>query len=84
MSQTLTIDNLPVKLEVWDTAGAENYKSVTNNFYRNVAGVFIVYDITQRESFRNIMRWFEDVKTYSNHENITYILIGNKTDLESQ
>lgn len=84
VSQTLLIENLPIKLEVWDTAGSENYKSITNNFYRNAAGVFLVFDITRRESFTNIVRWYEDAKTNSNHENMTYVLIGNKTDLAGQ
>lgn len=56
----LIIDNLPIKLEVWDTSGSENYLSITRNFYKNAAGVFLVYDITKKESFINIMRWYKE------------------------
>ena len=37
-----------------------------------------------RESFMNIVKWLNEAKTNSNHENLTFILIGNKTDLAAQ
>lgn len=43
----------------------------------------LVYDITSRESFKNIPQWLNEIKTYAN-ENIYIILIGNKIDLHSQ
>ena len=47
VSQTIIIDDLPIKLEIWDTSGSESYKSITRSFYKNSAGVFLVYDITR-------------------------------------
>lgn len=84
ISQTVIIDDLPIKLEIWDTSGSESYQSITRGFYKNSAGCFLVYDISRRESFLNILRWYDEAKNNSNHENMTYILIGNKTDLEAQ
>lgn len=84
ISQTMLIEDLPIKLEVWDTSGSESYKSITRGFYKNSAGCFLVYDISRRDSFDNILKWYDEAKNNSNHENMTYILIGNKTDLEAK
>lgn len=84
ISQTMSINNIPIKVEVWDTSGSENYMSVTRNYYRNCAAAILVYDITRRESFQNILRWYQEAKNNSTHDNMVYLLIGNKTDLNSQ
>ena len=84
ISQTVIIEDLPIKLEVWDTSGSESYQSITRGFYKNSAGCFLVYDISRRDSFMNILKWYDEAKNNSNHENMTYILIGNKTDLEAK
>ena len=36
-----------VKLQIWDTAGQENFKSIVRNFYRNCSAIFLTYDITK-------------------------------------
>lgn len=84
ISQVIIIDDLPIKIEVWDTSGSEAYQSITRGFYKNSAGCFLVYDISNRNSFVNILRWYDEAKNNSNHENMTFILIGNKTDLEAK
>lgn len=47
ISQTIIMEDLPIKLEVWDTSGSDNYKNITRGFYKNSAGAFLVYDITK-------------------------------------
>lgn len=81
VSQTVSISDLPIKLEIWDTSGSETYMSITRNYYRNCAGAFLVYDITNATSFANMVRWYQEVQSNSNHENLTFVLIGNKSDL---
>eukprot|EP00028_Trichosphaerium_sp_Am-I-7-wt_P000763 CAMPEP_0168522382 /NCGR_PEP_ID=MMETSP0405-20121227/9315_1 /TAXON_ID=498012 /ORGANISM="Trichosphaerium sp, Strain Am-I-7 wt" /LENGTH=206 /DNA_ID=CAMNT_0008543975 /DNA_START=19 /DNA_END=639 /DNA_ORIENTATION=+ len=81
-SRTITIDNKQIKLQIWDTAGQEKFRSITRSYYRGAAGALLVYDITRRETFEHVSSWLEDCRKYSNG-NIVIMLIGNKVDLEN-
>lgn len=70
-------------VQIWDTAGAENLKSLTKNYYWSCCVVLLIYDITSRESFEHISSWLESVEENS-QKNVRIILIGNKNDLEFQ
>merc|ERR1712032_815588 len=69
------------KLQIWDTAGQESFRSITRSYYRGAAGALLVYDITRRETFNHLTSWLDDARTHSN-SNMTIMLIGNKSDLE--
>jgi len=77
----ITIDNKQVKLQIWDTAGQESFRSITRSYYRGAAGALLVYDITRRDTFNHLTTWLEDARQHSN-SNMTIMLIGNKSDLE--
>jgi len=82
-SRTVSIDNNQVKLQIWDTAGQEKFRSITRSYYRGAAGALLVYDITRRDTFEHLATWLEDCLKYSS-PNIVIMLIGNKSDLEAQ
>merc|ERR1711934_947193 len=82
-SRTITIDANQIKLQIWDTAGQEKFRSITRSYYRGAAGALLVYDITRRETFEHLQSWLEDCRRYSN-QNIVIMLIGNKCDLENK
>ncbi|KAI5124366.1 hypothetical protein M0805_008970 [Coniferiporia weirii] len=69
-----------VKLQCWDTAGTESFRSITRSYYRGAAGCLLVYDVTSRTSFNNIRTWLADVREHAD-PNLTCILVGNKVDL---
>lgn len=71
----------PIKLQIWDTAGQESFRSITRSYYRGAAGALLVYDITRRDTFQHLGRWLEEAKQHA-HENMVILLIGNKNDLE--
>jgi len=75
------IDGKQIKLQIWDTAGQESFRSITRSYYRGAAGALLVYDITRRETFTHLNTWLEDARQHSN-QNMTIMLIGNKSDLE--
>ena len=50
-SYGIRVDNKMLKMQIWDTAGQESYKSVTRVFYRGAHFVFLTYDITRDETF---------------------------------
>jgi len=51
-----------VKLQIWDTAGQESFRSITRIFYRGAHCVFLTYDITREETFNNAGDWLKEVK----------------------
>lgn len=69
-----------VKLQCWDTAGTESFRSITRSYYRGAAGALVVYDVTSRASFENVRTWLGDVREHAD-PNLTCILVGNKVDL---
>lgn len=71
-----------VKLQIWDTAGQERFKTITASYYKGAHGIILVYDITDRQSFKDIENWLAEVDKYGN-ENVVKMLVGNKSDLEA-
>ncbi|WVZ86051.1 hypothetical protein U9M48_032894 [Paspalum notatum var. saurae] len=79
-ARMITVDNKPIKLQIWDTAGQESFRSITRSYYRGAAGALLVYDITRRETFNHLVSWLEDARQHAN-ANMTIMLVGNKCDL---
>jgi len=77
----VTIDNKQIKLQIWDTAGQESFRSITRSYYRGAAGALLVYDITRRDTFKHLSVWLEEARQHS-QSNMVIMLIGNKNDLE--
>lgn len=75
--------NTKIKVQIWDTAGQERYKSITNAYYKGAKGAFVVYDITRKDTFTNVDKWFSELKSNCD-QNVFVILIGNKSDMEEQ
>lgn len=82
-SKNIEIKDKIYRIQIWDTAGQENFRSITRAYYKNSVCALIVYDITNRESFHNIQTWIEDCREQA-PETINMILIGNKCDLEDK
>ena len=70
-----------VKLSIWDTAGQERFRTITSSYYRGAQGVILVYDVTSRESFEALPRWYNELETYVS-SSVVKILVGNKVDKE--
>lgn len=51
-----------VSMQVWDTAGQEQYHSISRQYYRSCHAVVLVYDVAKKESFTNIHRWLRDIQ----------------------
>lgn len=82
-ARMITIDGKQIKLQIWDTAGQEAFRSITRSYYRGAAGALLVYDITRRETFSHLTTWLDDARQHSN-SNMVIMLIGNKSDLDSR
>jgi small GTP-binding protein len=72
-----------VRLQIWDTAGQENFAVMRPAYYEGSAGALLVFDLTSNSSFANLSKWIEEIKKYIKKD-IPVILIANKNDLVEQ
>lgn len=82
-AKIIEVNGEKVKLQIWDTAGSEQYRSITRSYYRAAAAAILVYDTTRKESFEHLPEWLEEARINGN-PNITVIVVGNKIDLHTQ
>ena len=82
-NRTVIISGIPIKLQFWDTAGQEKFRSITKSYFRSATAVFTVFDVTQRDSFSDLIQWIEDSNEYAPNYSLK-IIVGNKTDLISK
>lgn len=73
-------DGSKLKIQVFDTAGQEKYRSIISNYCRKALGCLLMFDITNYESFKLCYNFIEEVKKISEPECV-FILVGNKCDL---
>ena len=72
-----------IKLQIWDTAGQESFRSIARSYYRDAAGALLVYDVTRRDTFQHLQRWLQETRQFSNPA-ICITVVGNKIDLTSR
>jgi Ras-related protein Rab-2A len=82
-ARSIQLNNQEVKLQIWDTAGQESFRSITRSYYRGACGALLVFDVTNRASFQSLQGWLDDARANCNVP-ITVMLVGNKSDLESK
>jgi len=75
-------NNNKIKLSIWDTAGQDRFFSIVKSYYNSITAAILVYDITDRKSFYDIKKWYDSVISYSSNNEVIFMLIGNKKDLE--
>lgn len=85
--KTFIYKNLKVKVQIWDTAGTDQYRSITKSFYRKSSGVIFVYDVQDRKSFESIKSWVTDARnilSISNDDEESFVsfIVGNKNDAD--
>jgi small GTP-binding protein len=81
MLKNISINDRNVRIQLWDTAGSEAYRSITRSYYKNSTCAFIVYDITSSKTFYDVRKWLQDCRELC-YKNVLIYLIGNKIDLE--
>lgn len=68
-----------IKLQIWDTAGQDRYKTILSSYYKESHGVILVYDINNKKTFDNLDQWYSHLIEHTGR--IPAILVGNKNDL---
>jgi len=79
----IKVDDVELKLQIWDTAGQEKYRSLAQNYYKNSMGVLLVFDVTEEDTFDNVRNWVRQIKNHAG-ENICKVLLANKADLTEE
>ena len=77
------IDGKIIKVQIWDIAGHERFRSITYSYYRGANAIIIVFDITDKKSFLSITEWLKQIEKHAK-ENVFKFLVGNKSDLAEE
>jgi len=81
--RTLEMHGKLIKLNIWDSAGQERFRTIVNTYYRGAHGICLVYDITDLDSFNRLGDWLGDITDLA-EPNAKKIIIGTKKDLEAK
>ena len=74
-----------IRLNIWDTAGQENFNSIIRSYYRGVACACIVIDVSDHDALNNASKWLKEYDTLKSPNTVGMpIIIGNKTDLKRE
>ena len=79
-TKDILVNDKKVKLQLWDTAGHERFRTITTSYYRGAHGIVTVFDLTDRETFEHVEKWLGEINKFAK-ENVMRFLIGNKSDL---
>ena len=82
-SKQIEIDDKLIKLQIWDTAGHEKFRTITTSYYKSAHAIIILYDITEQSSFDHINNWMIEIDKFAK-QGVLRIIVGNKKDLESK
>ena len=81
----IKVNSYILRLQIWDTAGQEKFDSIANTYYKSTEVIIFVYSINLKSSFDRIIDWDKQVEeNRTKDEEQLKILIGNKSDLESE
>ena len=71
-----------IKLQIWDTAGRERFRTITTAYWRGADVAFIVFDLTDKYTFENgVHNWLDECDKMQLKEDFIVVIVGNKTDL---
>ncbi|KAI9890617.1 MAG: hypothetical protein M1814_003815 [Vezdaea aestivalis] len=69
-----------IKLQLWDTAGTERFRSVSRSYYRGAAGALLIYDAASQDSLKELPTFLADARALA-ASGLEVVLVGNKLDL---
>jgi small GTP-binding protein len=75
-------NDFKIKLQIWDTAGQERFRSISVNYFKSAHGFIYIYDITKKNSLKNLDNWI-DLVNQNNKNSACNFIIGNKKDLNN-
>jgi Ras-related protein Rab-2A len=82
-AKTIKIGKVSIKVQIWDTAGQESFRSIARSYYRGAVGVILMFDICNKDSFFNVYRWLSEIQEQG-ASHVCIVLVGNKSDLAAK
>ena len=73
--------NVNLRLQIYDTAGQERYRSLIPNYIKNSDGIFLIFDLTKKQTFNDLGKWLELIEEQKKIDKNNLIILGNKFDL---
>ena len=80
-AKAINVNGKQIRLQIWDTAGQEKFKSLIPSYVRSSTVAVFVFDITSRESFEELEKWYKMVIELASP---SIIVVGNKSDLADE
>ena len=81
-TKQIELDDHSIKMQIWDTAGHEKFRTITTSYYKSAQAIIILYDITQKSSFEHIRNWITEIDKFGK-QGVLKVIVGNKLDLEN-
>ena len=75
--------NKSIKLQIWDTAGKDRFRTITKNYYKGANGIILIYEVTNKQTFEKMKNWLKQIKEEANPNVIIY-LAENKIDMDEE
>ena len=81
--RTIELDGTKTKLQMWDTNGRKSFQRVSRHYYPDAHGFFIVYDVTNKQSFDSIKYWMREIRDHASRD-FEMMILGNKCDMNDK
>ena len=81
-TKQIELEDRLIKMQIWDTAGHEKFRTITTSYYKSAHAIIILYDITQKSSFDHIRNWLTEIDKFGK-QGVLKVIVGNKLDLEN-
>ncbi|XP_051890675.1 ras-related protein Rab-7b-like [Pristis pectinata] len=84
LTKQITVDDVAVKLQIWDTGGQERFKALVSSFFKGSDGCVLVFDVTDRDTFYAMEGWRNEVlaRVPTAQNDFPFMVLGNKVDKE--
>ncbi len=81
-TRTIGLDGKTIKLEIWDTAGQDKFRTIASSYYHGAHRIIAVYDTADRDTFTNVHSWLQEIDRYSS--GVRELVLGSKPDMVSK
>lgn len=72
-----------IKTHIWDCAGSIKYRSILSSYLRDIDIAFLVFDLSNRESWNELVTWKSEIEKYSKTKDFpTFVIVASKSDLK--
>lgn len=77
-SKYVNVNGVDVRLQIWDTAGQECFRSISRSYYKGAKVAIIVFDAANNKYKDQLNLWINDLNMHNN--NVKIIIVCNKKD----